>query len=442
MEQAGSRKIMKRIGWTVLILACIVTTAAFVALSCARVEMTEGGADTRLLVPVVRGAIGVRVYSGSGENVALPGYLAGPVVHRADDGAWSAAWFCEDAVQRATSRADTLQVTCAGKAHAYPLTTAPVADAVAPMPDNVTVLSDLEGNSEFLEAALRKLDVVDASGAWSYGAGHLVILGDSVDRGREVFAVLWRLHGLAAQAHAAGGAVHVLLGNHEQYLLRGNVSRAHPEYRYALQQLGGYAQSFANDSVLGGWLRQQPVALKLGSVLFTHAGISPEVADADLSVSAMNEAMRDYWRMAGSAATNRSAALDAVIGLDGVTQYRGYFRDSGHDRPAATQAEVERVLTQYNAEQIVVGHTLVDKVTRRYEGRVIAVDVNDAQARSEVLVFEHGQPRIVDIGIPRGLDEDAPTRLREFSLFDARDRHLLASMYRANRALSRIPYPY
>ncbi|MGY0620199.1 metallophosphoesterase [Lysobacter sp. A378] len=442
MTGTSKRKVLKRTGWTLLGLAAVFMAAAFVALSCARVEMTAGGAHTRLLVPVVRGAIGVRVYSGTGENVAIPGFLAGPVVRRDTDGTWSASWFCENAIQHAKGHEDALQVACAGKTHDFPLATAPVADAVAPMPGELVVLSDIEGNSEFLEAALRKLGVVDASGEWDFGAGHLVILGDSVDRGREVFAVLWRLHRLAAQAHAAGGAVHVLLGNHEQYLLRGNISRAHPEYRYALQQLGGYAQAFADDNVLGEWLRDQPVALKLGRVLFTHAGISPEVVNSGLSVDALNHAMRDYWRTAGSAAENHSAALDAVLGLEGVTQYRGYFRASKDKYPAATQAEVEQMLTHYEAERIVVGHTLVEKVTYPYDGRVVAVDVNDPDAQSEVLVFSHGEPRAVDIGIPRGLQPDASRRLRGFSLFDAGDRHLLASMYRANRALSRIPYPY
>lgn len=442
MTRATGRTILKRTGWTALSLAAVVVAAAFVALSCARVEMTAGGVHTRLLVPVVRGAIGVRVYSGTGENVAIPGYLAGPVVRRGSNGAWSATWFCENAVQHAKGHGDVLQVACAGKTHTFPLATTPIADAVAPMPDELVVLSDLEGNSAFLEASLRKLGVVDASGMWRFGAGHLVILGDSVDRGREVFAVLWRLHGLATQAHAAGGAVHVLLGNHEQYLLRGNISRADPEYRYALQQLGGYAHGFSADSVLGEWLRRQPVVLKLGSVLFTHGGISPQVADSGLSIEAMNTAMRDYWRSAGSAAANHSAAWDAVLGLNGVTQYRGYFRESGDERPAATQAEVERVLARYRAEQVVVGHTLVNKVTRRYGGRVVAVDVNHPDARPEVLRYTHGEPHVVDIGIPRGLRQDSPRRLRGFSLFDARDRQLLASMYRANGALSRIPYPY
>lgn len=440
MTQTTARTLRRRIGWTVLGLASILLIAAFTALSCARVEMTEGGAYTRLLVPIVRGAIGMPLYSGTGENVVIPGYLAGPVVKRGNDGRWSAKWFCENAVQHAEVRGDSLQVACAGQHRVFSLVTRAPAATVAPMPDNVVVLSDIEGNSAFLEAALRKLGVVDATGAWSYGDGHLVILGDSVDRGRDVFAVLWRLHELSAQAREAGGAMHVLLGNHEQYLLRGNISRAHPEYRYALQQLGGYAQAFAGDSVLGEWLRGLPVALQLGPVLFTHAGISPALADAGIPLDAMNAAMRDYWRNGAPADT--SAALEAAMGRGGVTQYRGYFRAGDDEHPAATQAQVERMLALHHASQIVVGHTLVEQVTRLYDGRVIGVDVNHPQARPEVLVFSHGEPRVVDIGIPRGLDENPPRRLREFSLFDARDRQLLASMYHANRALARIPYPY
>ena len=114
MTQTTRRTVLRRIGWTMLTLASIVVIAAFATLSRARVEMTEGGAYTRLLLPVVRGAIGVRVYSGGGEQVALPGYLAGPMVRRGTDGRWSAKWFCADAVQRATGQGPSLQVTCDG----------------------------------------------------------------------------------------------------------------------------------------------------------------------------------------------------------------------------------------------------------------------------------------------------------------------------------------
>src|SRR3546814_715270 len=139
----------------------------------------------------------------------------------------------------------SLHVECAGTRHVFPLYSPQVPPAVAPMPARVAVLSDLEGNIAFLEQALRRLGVVGADGQWAYGGGHLVVLGDSVDRGRDVFAVLWRLHGLSGQAGMAGGAVHVVLGNHEQYTLRANPSRANAEHLHALNAMGGYRHAFA-----------------------------------------------------------------------------------------------------------------------------------------------------------------------------------------------------
>src|SRR3546814_5266232 len=59
--------------------------------------------------------------------------------------------------------------------------------------------------------------------------------------------------------------------------------------------MGGYRHAFAADTMIGEWLRQQPVALKLGSVLFVHGGISPRVARTGLDVGQLNAAMQDYW---------------------------------------------------------------------------------------------------------------------------------------------------
>lgn len=435
------RRVWGRVLIGLFVLVLVVVGVALIALSRARIELTAHGVHQRLLVPLPRGAIGLRMYAGTGEQVFVDGFLAGPVVRRASDGRWSAEWFCQDRLQRASGNAGLLQVRCAGKEQRFQLADLPVPTDVAAMPERVVVLSDLEGNSRFLEAALRKLAVVDTNGQWQYGQGHLVVLGDSVDRGRDVFAVLWRLHDLAAQAGAAGGAVHVLLGNHEQYLLRGNVSRTDLEYRYALRQLGGYSRAFAADTVLGAWLRQQPVVVKLGDVLFVHGGLSPEVAGSGLSIAQLNQAMRRYWRVA-SQPVPHSAALDAVLGRAGVTQYRGYFRGMEGHYPAATDADVDRVLAQFGAEQIVVAHTLVERVQHLHEGRVIAVDVNDDEARPEVLVYEHGQPRVVDLGIGRSLGDRQPTHLRDLNLLDRSDWRLLGAMYRQYRNLSAIPWPY
>lgn len=429
--------------WIVILIVLVLagTGVALAAISSAKVELTANGVHTRLLVPAGLGAIGLQHYAGTGENVTLPAHLDGPVVRRRADGSWSASWFCEDRVHRARGRSAVLRIDCADAAHAFPLDSAPVPAAVAPMPERLVVLSDLEGNLHFLNAALERMLIVDTDGQWRFGNGQVVVLGDSVDRGRDSFAVLWRLHELARQAHAAGGAVRMVLGNHDQYILRANISRAHPEHRYALRAMGGVSQAFATDTVIGAWLRAQPVVLKLGDVLFVHGGVSPAIAESGLSVNALNEAMRGYWRLEPGAATH-SVALDGVLGNAGVTQYRGYFRELDGVYPAASTADVDRVLAHFGVEQVVVGHSVVERVERLHHGRVYAVDVNDGDALPEVLVYDHGVPSVVDIGVPRALDTDPPTRTREFSLLDARDRQLLGEMFGAYRELSAVPQPY
>jgi hypothetical protein len=53
-------------------------------------------------------------------------------------------------------------------------------------------------------------------------------------------------------------------------MLQGNLSRANREHIYALEQLGGQAAAFSADTVLGHWLRQQPVVIQAGDILITH----------------------------------------------------------------------------------------------------------------------------------------------------------------------------
>ena len=435
----------KSFKWGLALLLAIVAAAAlamFALLSRATVESTEHGAPVRLRLHLPGGRdIAIPVSVASGKRVRIPGFLDGPIVRRGTDGRWSATWFCEDRARHATLPGPTpmLHVECAGTSHDFPLYTPQVPSTVAPMPARVAVLSDLEGNSAFLGRALRRLGVVDAGGRWSYGNGHLVVLGDSVDRGRDVFAVLWQLHGLSGQAALSGGGVHVLLGNHEQYMLRTNPSRANADHLHALNAMGGYRDAFAADTMIGEWLRRQPVALKLGSVVFVHGGISPQVARTGLTVDQLNAAMEDYWNAAGP--HPRSPGLDAVLGPTGVTQYRGWFRALDGRYPMASEAEVAEALQHFGAGTAVVGHTIVPHVQRMRSGHVYAVDVNSDTSAPEVLVFEDGAPRVVDIGVPRNLAGEDNT-FRDFSLLDPADRGMLVDMVRDLRRLSALPYPY
>lgn len=409
-----------------------------IAIYHSRFELNPHGVHQRLHVPIGTGLAKVAMPAGTGDVTSLPGFLDGPIVRRAEDGSWTASWFCENRVHRQQAEAPQLPIDCAGKHSSFPIgaSLAAAESSVLPMPAKVAVLSDIEGNKAFLDGALAKLGVTDSSGAWAYGNGHLVIVGDAVDRGRDVFAVLWRLYALSQEAQRAGGGVHMLLGNHEQYILRGNTTRAHFDHLYALDQLGGPAQAFASDTVIGAWLRAQPVILQMGRVLFTHGGISKATADSGLTVQQLNEAMRGYW----SGAAGAKPALDAVLGRGGLTQYRGYLEEADG---LATAEDVQHVLARFDADTVVVGHTLVDKVTKLHGGRVIAVDVNTNEAADEALVFEEGKPRVVAV-VDRGLPPEQANvgHLRDFRFADARDWQALGRMVMRSVELARLPYPY
>lgn len=420
--------------------AILLVLAFGIALANANVELTEHGVHKRLVVPFGPGKAGFNTFAGTGDKVHIPGFLDGPVVRKKADGSWTATWYCENEVRHLTGSDTDLAIDCAGKQHVFPVSRAPrVADAVFDTPADTLILSDIEGNARFLDAALKSLAVTDAQGNWNYGRNHLVIAGDAVDRGRDVFAVLWRLYALSLQARDAGGAVHLVLGNHEQYLLRGNTSRANRDHLYALTRMGGQAAAFGPDTLIGHWLRLQPVIIKSGRTVITHGGVSPLVADAGFTVNNLNSAMRRYWL--GDMPSK--AELDAVIGPAGVTQYRGYLED-GEDRfTRATGTQVGDVLAHFGAKTVVVGHTLVDRVTALHEGRVWAVDVNSNTARPEVLLIRNGEPNVVTTGVARQLDEHGGPRLtRPFSLFASSDLAMLKALVMSNYALSQIPQPY
>lgn len=420
-------------------LTLLIFLALLQLLWSSRIETTQHGVHVRLLIPTgTKAVIGVPTYAGTGDAPVLPRFLDGPVVRREADKQWRASWFCEDRVYHRHGRTATLEIDCAGQRSSYPIQSqAPLAPAVFAQPARMLILSDIEGNARFLDAALRELGVMNQDGRWTYGAGHLVIAGDAVDRGREVFAVLWRLYALSIDAAQAGGAVHLVLGNHEQYLLQGNPSRAHREHLHALERLGGQMAAFAPDTILGHWLRQQPVLIQAGDILVTHGGISPEVAASGLGVAQLNDAMRRYWR--GEKAS--TSELEAVIGLAGLSQYRGYFESKKDLYAKAGNDDLASILGRYDARAVVVGHTAVERIETLYEGRVHAVNVNSDTAASEALLFEHGNARTVSLASQRGLAKES-RHSRPLHLTRGDDWHTLGRLLQSGYQLAQLPFPY
>ncbi len=255
---------------------------------------------------------------------------------------------------------------------------APVARAaltIAPAAP-VFVVADTHGEFELLAKMLRAHRVIGPRLQWSFGKGQLVVLGDVFDRGPHHTEILWLLYELEQQARTAGGAVHLVLGNHETMVMRGDLRYLNPKYPASAQTLAvdSYARLFAPDTVLGQWLRSRPALLRLNRALFVHGGISPDVVARKLTLADINASIRGV--LAGSTGGDVVSLerAELLMGPLGPLWYRGYF--AGHeDFPTASTADVTRMLAAFQADRIFVGHTTVPTITRLHEGRVIAVQV-------------------------------------------------------------------
>ncbi len=249
------------------------------------------------------------------------------------------------------------------------------------------VLGDTHGEYEILVAFLKANGVVDDKLKWSFGKGQIVVTGDMFDRGAHQTEILWLFYKLEGEARKAGGALHVLLGNHERMVLTGDARYLHPRYPQASQILGqsDYAALFASDTLLGDWLRSRPAVLKLGDMLFLHGGISPAIVDANISVTDMNKAIRMALDTHAKDQNMLAAPIALVAGNLGPQWYRGYF---GTGDKKMSDADVERSLALYGVNRILVGHTKVERVMPLYGGKVIGVQVyphRDASTGAPVL---------------------------------------------------------
>jgi hypothetical protein len=250
------------------------------------------------------------------------------------------------------------------------------------------VVADTHGEYEILAQMLQAHRVVDGQLRWSFGRGQLVVLGDVFDRGPNHLEILWLLYELEAQARKAGGAVHLLLGNHETMVLLGDLRYLHPKYAASTRALRveSYAALFDAGSVLGQWLRSRPAVLRINRMLFLHAGISRALLERQLTLADINATIRGALTGSPPDAAARERT-ELLMASHGPLWYRGYFPEhKGY--PPATPADIAATLKHFEVDRILVGHTIVPAITPLYDGRVIAVQVYPKRDGAGAATFE------------------------------------------------------
>ena len=287
-----------------------------------------------------------------------------------------------------------ITVAAVGNAPAFTVKLRPPAELA---PDKITtvkspplfVVADTHGEYQILTAMLIKHAVVDARLRWSFGRGHLVILGDVFDRGPNQTEILWLLYALEAEARDAGGGVDFVLGNHETMALRGDLRYLNPKYREVTTALGvgSYSRLFAANSVLGQWLRTRPTVLQIDHLLFLHGGISKDLVARGFALSEINGTVRAVLNDGAYVNEVARERADFLFGESGPLWYRGYFADEA-GVTAASDEDVRLARQRFGVDRILVGHTRVPTITPLYGGQVIAVQVYPRRDSSGNTSFE------------------------------------------------------
>lgn len=258
--------------------------------------------------------------------------------------------------------------------------------------DSLFVIGDVHGEFDTLTAVLRNAGVIDEALRWSAGRSHLAVAGDMMDRGDDVTRVLWFLYGLESQAEAAGGRLHVVLGNHELMVMTGDLRyvSAKETHLARLHGVSDYARLYhPHGSLLGRWLTSKPGMVRIDDVLIAHGGVAKEwlsttltAFDDTLAAYTHDEAFR-VW-----ADTLVPLPLDSIAferrtafmwDPTSVFWYRGYASSD------TLGGALRRVLRHYDAALHVVGHTPGETVRSAYEGDLVLT--NTAPFGRELLLL-------------------------------------------------------
>ncbi len=265
---------------------------------------------------------------------------------------------------------------------------------IYPLPAKILVLSDIEGDFQALKLMLTSAGVMDSQFHWTYGSGHLVLLGDFFDRGLQVTECLWLIYKLETEAMAAGGKLHFILGNHEVLNLEGNTQYVRRKYLENAELIGeDYKRWYDENSELGRWLRTKNAVERIGGNVFCHGGISPELAQSAWGLKEVNDIARQYLGKPYGDIIDPAAQLvfDAKVGIF-------WYRDAAKN--LLTEAEINLILNYAGARRMVVGHTLQNDITGLYGGRVVCVDLyheeNIRQNYMKTLLIENDGCYVLD----------------------------------------------
>jgi len=252
-----------------------------------------------------------------------------------------------------------------------------------PPASRIVAIGDLHGDLDATRQALRLAGAVDDNDHWIGGTLVLVQTGDQLDRGDNEQAILDLFTRLAEEASRAGGAVHVLNGNHElmnvELDLRYVTPAGFEDFQDAVtitdmdSVLAEYDEgqrarvsAFRPGGTYAKVLAQRNTVVIIGQNIFVHGGILPE--HVDYGLERLNAELR-AWMAGEGPLPDWTEEEDSPV----------WMRQYSFDVDDADCSLLAEVLDRLGAKRMIVGHTVQTKeITSHCEGKVWCIDVGMA----------------------------------------------------------------
>lgn len=319
-------------------------------------------------------------------------------------------------------------MACAASAPAYPAlypprpapeTATPVLPAISPSPrapasrqciwegvEKIIAIGDLHGDYEHFITILKheRIGLIDNNLSWIGGKTHLVQIGDIMDRGdraKDIFDLIKRLE---KEATAAGGMVHMLIGNHEEMNITG-IAFQYADYVTVLQfkdflpdsykkgkerefkkrtedggdiedewkklmqdeeAQGFYVENF--NLLYGRWIAEEHNAvIKINDTVFVHGGIGEKYSTWQLKdINNLYYTEFQKWFRGESFRPKILWADDGPL----------WFRELATWNDQHFASQVNQILANLGAKQIVIAHTplITDHMVNRFGRKVWVID--------------------------------------------------------------------
>jgi len=264
------------------------------------------------------------------------------------------------------------------------------------IPEKLVVIGDIHADYDTLLKTLQYSGLINKKIEWTGRKTHLLIIGDLVDGKSRVgewkndsdLKVIYLLDKLMTLSEKKGGKVIILLGNHEFMNMAGNFSYSG---KRSTKEMGGENERlkyFTGDFI--EFAKKCYLVVKYRDWIFCHAGISPEISKK-YSIQNLNQMLHLYLTN-NMTESIKNKFIKIISGVNGILTTREFGNNN------VDYKRLNKTLEIYEANHMVVGHTVQPYINSLCNNKLWRVDVGLSKAFGEnnkkrisfLLIYDYG----------------------------------------------------